>query len=63
MHALQGHVLVHIEHRMNIVTIEKAIEEQLHRELQAMKDHRKREPVNCSGVSKRPVRHAEIVDQ
>jgi hypothetical protein len=55
-------VLVHIEHRMNIVTIEKAIEEQLDKELQAMRDNRKREPVNCSDVAKRPALHCAMVD-
>jgi hypothetical protein len=35
-----------MEQHMNIPTIEKAIEEQLHKELQVIKGNRKREPVS-----------------
>jgi len=38
--------LVHVEHHMNISNIEKAIEEQFNKELQVMKENRKREPVS-----------------
>ncbi len=38
---------MHIEHQMNVPNIEKAIEEQLYKELQVIKDNRKREPVSC----------------
>ncbi|UJR26523.1 hypothetical protein I4U23_007846 [Adineta vaga] len=41
-----NNVLVHIEHQVNVPNIEKAIEEQLNKELQAMKGNQKREALN-----------------
>ncbi|CAF3675555.1 unnamed protein product [Rotaria socialis] len=45
-------ILVHVQYHMNAPQIEKSIEEQLSKELQAIKENRKREPMDDSFLTK-----------
>ncbi|CAF5110290.1 unnamed protein product, partial [Rotaria sp. Silwood1] len=47
-----SNVLVHIQYHMNAPQIEKSIEEQLNKELQVIKENRKREPIDDSFLTK-----------